>query len=31
MSWTYVVLGLMMLIFVHELGHFVVARPAPDR
>ncbi len=26
MSWTYVVLGLMMLIFVHELGHFVVAR-----
>jgi len=26
MSWTYVVLGLMLLIFVHELGHFVVAR-----
>ncbi len=26
MSWTYVVLGLMLLVFVHELGHFVVAR-----
>ncbi len=26
MSWTYVILGLMLLIFVHELGHFVVAR-----
>ena len=26
MSWAYVILGLLLLILIHELGHFVVAR-----
>jgi regulator of sigma E protease len=26
MTWLYVILGLLFLVFVHELGHFVVAR-----
>ncbi|MBJ7334955.1 MAG: site-2 protease family protein, partial [Thermoleophilia bacterium] len=26
MSWAYVIIGLLLLILVHELGHFVVAR-----
>ena len=26
MSWAYVIIGLLLLILIHELGHFVVAR-----
>ncbi|MFM9125721.1 MAG: site-2 protease family protein, partial [Actinomycetota bacterium] len=26
MTWLYVAVGLLLLVFVHELGHFVVAR-----
>ncbi len=26
MSWVYVILGLLVLILIHELGHFTVAR-----